>query len=218
MKRFVLLVFLLFLSKPINSQLLYAEWGQVISSFDYENSAGGTLENLQSKMASSLNAGYHFQLRGDKVTILVGGVFNTYGAVASDALLDNYFEWDVSYAGLQTGLTYYFARSKAFQFYVKPTVSMEYMVRGTQTLNNQIFDLSGEDEFDNLLLVPRMGLGIQYPISHKAALYLNYAYGRSFSLTKARPEDNEKLNINMHTVGIGIVIQLPGCNCAFKSF
>ena len=218
MRCFVLIVSLVLLSKSVKSQLLYAEWGQTISSFDYENSAGGTLENLQPQIASYLDFGYQFQLRGDRVTIIAGGVLNTYGAVASDALLDNYFEWDVSYAGIQTGLTYYFARSKAFQFYVKPTVSMESLVRGTQTLNNQVFDLSGEDEFDNVVLVPRMGIGLQYPISRKAALYLNYAYGRSFSLAKARPQDNEKLNINMHSVGIGIVIQLPGCNCAFKSF
>ncbi len=218
MRCFVLIVSLVLLSKSVKSQLLYAEWGQTISSFDYENSDGGTLENLQSKIASYIYAGYQFQLPGDKVTITVGGVLDTYGAKASDALLDNYFEWEVSYAGIQTGLFYYFARSRAFQFYIRPTVSFEYLVRGTQTLNNQVFDLSGEDEFDNLLLVPRMGIGIQYPISNKAALYLNYAYGRSFSLAKTRPEDNEKLNINTHSVGIGIVIQLPGCHCAFKSF
>ncbi|MET1259456.1 hypothetical protein ABV409_08940 [Flagellimonas sp. DF-77] len=218
MSRLLLFVALVALSQGLRSQQLYAEWGQVISSFDYENSAGGTLENLQSNGASYLNAGYAFQLPGDKVNILLGAVLNTYGAVASDALLDNYFEWNVSYAGLQTGMVYYFSRSKAFEFYLKPTVSLEYLVRGTQILNNQVFNLSGEDEFDALLWVPRLGLGVQYPISNKAALYLSYHYGRSFALANARPEDNEKLSINMHAVGLGIVIQLPGCNCAFKSF
>ena len=218
MKRLTILLGMFFFSHSSVSQLVYAEWGQTISNFDYENSTGGTLENLQPKIASYLNAGYQVQLKGDKTTLILGGVLNTYGAVASDVLLDNYFEWDVTYAGIQTGITYYFARSRSLLFYVKPTVSLEYLVRGTQTLNNQVFNLSGEDEFDNLLLVPRVGIGLQYPISNKAALYLNYGYGRSFSLAKARPEDNEKLNINSHMVGIGIVIQLPGCNCAFKSF
>ena len=119
---------------------------------------------------------------------------------------------------METGLTYYFARSRSFQFYIKPTLSLEYLIRGTQTLNNLVFTLSGEDEFDNLLLVPRMAIGLQYPISNKAALFLNYSYGRSFSLVNARPEDNEQLNINMHQIGIGILIQLPGCRCAFKNF
>lgn len=218
MKRLSIIMAVFFFSNSLVSQLLYAEWGQTITSFDYENSVGGTLENLQPKIASYLNTGYQFQLKGDKTTIILGGVLNTYGAVASDALLDNFFEWDVSYAGLQTGLTYYFARSRSFLFYIRPTVSLEYLVRGTQTLNNQVFNLSGEDEFDNLLLVPRVGVGLQYPISNKAALYLNYAYGRSFSIANARPGDNEKLNINSHAVGFGIIIQLPGCNCAFKSF
>ncbi|MCW5515332.1 PorT family protein [Muriicola sp. Z0-33] len=218
MRRLALFIFLFFLSKSVTSQLLYAEWGQTISSFDYENSAGGTLENLQSKIGSYINVGYQFQLPGDRTTIGLGAVFNTYGAVASDALLDNYFNWDVSYAGIQTGLTYYFARSKAFQFYVRPKVSLEYLVRGTQTLNNQVFDLSGEDEFDNFLLVPGLGVGLQYPISNKAAIYFNYNFGRSFSLVDSNPEDDENLNMNMHNIGLGIVIQLPGCNCAFKSF
>lgn len=192
--------------------------GQTVSSFDYQNSVGGTLENLQSTNASYLSAAYLFQLPGDKLQVIIGGMLNNYGAVASDALLDNYFEWDVTYAGIQAGIHYSFARSKDFQFFVRPTATLEYLVRGTQTLNNQVFDLSGEDEFDNLLIVPRLGIGVQYPISNKAALYLKYGYGRSFSLVNARPEDNEKLNINMHNIGIGIVIQLPGCNCAFNSF
>ncbi|MGD1946988.1 MAG: hypothetical protein ACFB0A_12175 [Croceivirga sp.] len=218
MKKLVLLVVMFLFSELTSAQSLYAEWGQTISSFDYKNSAGGTLENLQSKSATYLSAGYHFQLKGEKASIVLGGVFNSYGAVASDALLDNFFEWDVSYAGLQTGLSYYFARSKAFQFFIKPTISLEYLVRGTQTLNNQVFNLSGEDEFDNFLLVPRIGLGLQYPVSNKAALYLTYHYGRSFSLVNASPQDNETLNINMHNIGIGIIIQLPGCNCAFRNF
>ncbi|CAN0603436.1 unnamed protein product, partial [Ectocarpus sp. 12 AP-2014] len=118
----------------------------------------------------------------------------------------------------QTGLHYEIARAKDFRFFIRPTFSLEYLLRGTQTLNNQVFNLSGEDEFSNLMAVPRMGIGAQYPISRKAALYLHYSYGRSFSLVNSRPEDNETLNINMHNIGIGIVIMLPGCNCAFNSF
>lgn len=217
MKWFII-VFIFMAFNLVEAQFLYAEIGQTISSFDYQNSAGGTLENLQSKNASYLNVGYQVQLPGDKMNIIIGGVLTNYGAVASDALLDNYFEWDITYAGIQTGLSYSFAQSRSFQFFVKPTVSLEYLVRGTQTLNNQVFDLSGEDEFNNLLLVPRMALGVQYPISNKAAISLNYSFGRTYSLVNSSPEDNEKLSINMHNIGIGIVIQLPGCNCAFNNF
>ncbi|KPM33374.1 Hypothetical protein I595_277 [Croceitalea dokdonensis DOKDO 023] len=217
MKWFIIVPFCLAFNL-LQAQFLYTEIGQTISSFDYQNSAGGTLENLQSKSNSYLKAGYQFQLPGDKLSIALGGVLANYGAVASDALLDNYFAWDVTYAGIQTGLSYAFARSRAFEFFLQPTVSLEYLVRGTQTLNNQVFDLTGENEFDNMLLVPRIGVGIQYPISNKAALFLSYHFGRSYSLVNANPEDNEKLSINMHNIGIGLIIQLPGCNCAFNNF
>ncbi|MEO9513320.1 MAG: autotransporter outer membrane beta-barrel domain-containing protein [Flavobacteriaceae bacterium] len=201
-----------------HSQLLYAEMGQSISSFEYQNSAGGTLDNLQSATNSFLGFGYTFQLPNDKLNIDVGLAYTNYGAKGSDEVLDNFFEWDVSYAGLQTGITYYFARSREFQFYASLNASLEYLLRGTQTLNNQIFNLSGEDEFDNFLIVPRAGVGIQYPISNKAALYVQYHYGKSYSLVNSNPNDDEKLSITTHNLGIGITIQLPGCNCSFKNF
>ena len=90
----------------VNGQLMYVEIGQTISSFDYQNSSGGTLVNLQSKNASYLNAGYQVQLPGDKMNIIIGGVLTNYAAIASDALLDSFFEWETTYVGIQTGISY----------------------------------------------------------------------------------------------------------------
>lgn len=213
-----LVLLVLMLSQIGYGQSLYAEFGQSVTRFDYQNSIGGTIENLQSVTASYLGAGYAFQLLGDKAYVEVGGLFTNYGAIGSDAVLDNYFEWDVTYVGLQTGVSYQFARVREFRFYSKLSASLEYLLRGTQTVNTQVFNLSGEDEFDNIIVVPRLALGVQYPISNKAALYLQYQYGRSFSLVNANPDDNEKLNINSHNIGIGIIIQLPGCNCVFNNY
>ncbi len=196
-------------------QLLYAEMGQTLSSFDYKNSLGGTLDNLQNGSKTYMGVGYVFQLPGDKVHVQLGGVFTNYGTIGSDLVLDNYYEWDVSYIGLQVGIWYDFARSRDFVFFTKLNASMEYLLRGTQTLNNQVYDLSREDEFDNIILVPRIGVGVKYPISNKAALFAQYQYGRSFSLVNTNPDDNEKLSITNHNFGIGILIQLPGCNCSF---
>lgn len=206
------------LSQWTLAQGLYVETGQSLTAFDYRNSDGGTLDNLLPKAKTFLSAGYGFQLWGDKGYLLLGASLQNYGAVSSDPLRDNYFEWDVTYAGFYTGLHYQVSRIREFRFFIKPTLSLEYLLRGTQTLNNQVFNLSGEDEFDNILLVPRVGAGVQYPISRKAALSLTYAYGRSFSLVNSTPEDNEKLNITMHQISIGLAILLPGCNCAFNRY
>lgn len=195
-------------------QVIYGELGQSISAFSYENSAGGTLGNLQPGTNTYLSLGYKIPIRGDKLGILVGALWSNYSALGSDALADSYFEWDVSYAGLNFGLDYRFARSKEFVFFVKISASTEYLIRGSQILNNQVFNLNGENEFDNFLFVPRFGLGVQYPMSKTAALYAQYQYGMSFSLVDGNPQDAEKLNIVTHQVGLGIVIKLPGCNCS----
>ncbi|MCO5723487.1 outer membrane beta-barrel protein [Robiginitalea marina] len=218
MKRLVLIFLMGAICQVSLAQKLYVETGQSITAFDYRNSAGGTLDNLLPKAKTFLSAGYGFQLWGDKGYLLLGASLQNYGAVSSDQLLDNYYEWDVTYAGLNTGLYYQVSRIREFRFFIKPTLSLEYLLRGTQTLNNQVFSLSGEDEFDNILLVPRVGAGVQYPISRKAALSLTYAFGRSFSLVNNTPEDSEQLNITMHQISIGISIVLPGCNCAFNSY
>lgn len=212
--KYILLASLMMCSYS-HGQLLYAEMGQTLSSFDYKNSSGGTLDNLQKGSRAYVGVGYAFQLSGDKAHVQLGGVLTNYGAIGSDLVLDNYYEWDVSYIGLQAGIWYDFARSRDFVFFAKLNASMEYLLRGTQTLNNQVYDLTREDEFDNIILVPRLGLGVKYPISNKAALYVQYQYGRSFSLVNTNPDDNEKLSITNHNFGIGILIQLPGCNCSF---
>lgn len=209
------LSFLLFFMAPyIFGQVIYSEIGQTISSFNYKNSAGGTLGNLQSGTNTYLGLGYKFPLKEDKTNIILGSLYSNYSALGSDAVTDNYFEWDVSYIGVNVGAEYRFARSREFVFFIKATASLEYLLRGVQTLNNQVFKLSGEDEFDNLISTPRIGLGVQYPISNKAALYVQYQYGYSFSLINSNPDDSEKLSISTHNIGIGIVIKLPGCNCS----
>lgn len=205
---------LVFLNTFSFGQVIYGELGQSISTFSYENSAGGTLDNLQAGTNTYLGLGYKIPVKGDKLGILIGALWSNYSALGGDARTDSYFEWDVSYAGLNFGLDYKFARSKEFVFFIKLMTSTEYLIRGTQTVNNQVFNLTIENEFDNFILVPRVGIGVQYPLSKTAALYAQYQYGMSFSLVDGTPEDTEKLNIVTHQVGLGIVIKLPGCNCS----
>ncbi|MFS4468245.1 outer membrane beta-barrel protein [Maribacter sp. 2210JD10-5] len=195
-------------------QVIYVELGQSISQFDYENSVGGTLNNLQSGTNTFLGLGYKIPLKADKASIIIGGLWSNYSAIGGDTRTDSFFEWDVTYAGLNFGLDYKFARSKEFVFFIKVTTSAEYLLRGTQTVNNQVFGLNGEDEFDNFLVVPRLGIGVQYPLSNTAVLYAQYQYGISFPLVNGNPDDDEKLNIVTHNIGIGITIKLPGCNCS----
>lgn len=205
---------MMLLTAMMHAQVIYGELGQALSNFSYENSLGGSLDNLQAGSNTNMAIGYKIPLRGDRAGILIGGQWSNYSARGGDALTDTYFDWDVSYLGLDLGIDYTFARAREFTFFIGFRTSIEYLVNGTQQVNNQVFDLRTENEFDNLLFVPRLGIGVQYPLSRSAALYARYQYGRSFSLVDRNPDDDEKLQIITHHFGLGIVIKLPGCNCS----
>ena len=98
-------VFVLLMSFSCFCQQLYIELGTTISSFDYENSQGRPLNNLLSKSKSYFGMGYRQNINANKTLFLsLGAIYNSYGAIGSEASVDNYFEWDVSYLGIKAGL------------------------------------------------------------------------------------------------------------------
>lgn len=197
-----------------NSQQLYMEWGTTVSAFDYSDSTGQTLDNLQSKTGTAMRMGYRDVLNHNQTLFLrIGGIYNEYGAIGSDRVLDNFFEWEVSYLGLETGLDYRLFRLRDFSFYLKGSVAAEFLIQGTQTINNQVFNLAGEDEFNSYNFFLRGGLMMTYPISRNTLVTAGYNYGVT---TQISNNDNEEtLNFKAHQFGFGLIINLPNCNCPF---
>jgi flagellar motor protein MotB len=118
--------------------------------------------------------------------------------------VDNHFSWDMTYLGINLGLDYEFYRPGNFTFYGRAMVSPEFLLRGTQTINNQVYDLIGEDDFDTPMLFMRLGLGAQYRISELISVYLQYMGGKSYALKG----DSEKLNLISHNIGLGVLFNL----------
>lgn len=214
MQKQILICVFLFITGSIFSQQLYLEYGVTVSSFDYENSQSESLENLLSESNNYIGMGYRDNINEAKTVFLsIGATYNGYGAVGSDRTLDNYFEWDVSYLGLNAGLDVKLFQSRDFLFYLKGSVSQEFLIRGNQTINRQVYNLVGEDEFNSNLFFVKGSLGMQYPISRNTAVFANYTYGKSILLSSG--ESEEKLKLNTHQFGIGLIISLPNCNCDF---
>lgn len=215
MKRILILIsFLCFTS--VFSQQLYIEAGTTVSKFDYKNSQGEPLDNLLSKPNTYLAMGYRHVINNAKTLyVSIGGLYNGYGAIGSDNRLNNYFEWDVSYLGVNAGLDIRLFQLRDFSFYLKGAVAFEFLIRGTQTVNNQVFNLVGEDEFNNNIIFTRGSFGMQYPISSNTSIFANYTYGRTVLIGNANAVDNEQLNLNTHQFGLGLIISLPNCNCPF---
>lgn len=214
MKKQLLIVLFIISSVSAFAQQLYMEYGSTISSFDYENSQGQPLDNLLSRSKSYFGMGYRQVINKEKTLFLALGLsFNNYGAIGSESSIDNYFAWDVSYLGIEAGLDYQLFQLRDLSFFISGSVASEFLVRGNQTINNDVFNLVGEEEFNNNILFFRAGITMQYPISNSTAIFAGYSYGKSVLISSG--ENAEKLKLGAHQFGIGFIINLPNCYCDF---
>lgn len=205
MKKITLIVAMLLVVTSGKAQQLYLETGKTISLFDYNNSQGNSLENLQSSSHSFMAIGYKNQIFTKNVNWSLGVIYAGYGAIGSEDSIDNFMEWDLNYVALNTGLDYALFNVEKLTLYVKGTVSVGFLVQGTQTLNNMVFNLKDNNDFDNTLIDFRGGAGFLHPISENLSFYVQYMYGKSLDLA----ESKEKLRIVSNNLSFGLLINLP---------
>lgn len=214
LKKYTLFVYIVLLSFSSFCQQLYFELGSTVSSFNYENSRGEPLGNLLSQSKSYYGMGYRQTINSRKTLFLsLGAVYNNYGAIGSEPSIDNYFEWDLSYLGIKAGLGIKLFELRDLSFFANVSGASEFLIRGTQTINNDVFNLVGEKEFNNNIFFLRAGVEMQYPISRSTAIYVGYNYGKSVLISSG--ENSEKLTLNAHQFGIGFIINLPKCYCSY---
>lgn len=205
----ILLLALLFLSATILlAQELNFQVGKSVSKFKFQDSQGDNLENLQGTDNFFMTLEYRRNILKNifKKNLFtdLGIGYNRYGSTGSDPALDLYYAWDVTYLGINLGLDYVLYRPGNFAFYIKGTASPEFLIRGTQTLNEQVYSLVGEDDFDSPLFFFRGGLGVQYEISGQTSAFIQYMGGKSYNFNN----DPEKLNVIAHNFGFGVLINL----------
>ncbi|MCD2260052.1 outer membrane beta-barrel protein [Psychroserpens luteolus] len=213
-KNYSILIVVLLLSNLCFCQQLSFEFGTTVSSFDYENSQGQPLNNLLSKSKSYFGMGYRQTINNSRTLFLsLGASYNSYAAIGSESSIDNYFEWDVSYLGVKAGLGIKMFELRDLSFFANVSMASEFLIRGNQTINNDVFNLVGEEEFNNNILFFRGGVEMQYPISRSTAIFVGYNYGKSVLISSGK--NAEKLNLNAHQFGLGFIINLPKCYCSY---
>ena len=199
-------ILLLFLSITTSAQQFYIETGMTSSSFDYKNSQGSSLDNLQATSHNFMTMGYRNQFFTKNLFGSFGISYTGYGAIGSDDVVGNFMEWNLNYLEFNAGVDYKLFTIKKFKWYLKGNTSVGFLLQGTQTLNNRIFDLKNSEDFDKPLAVFRGGAGLSYPVSDKLSLYVNYMRGKSLSLKDNT--DNESLKIKSHHISFGMYINL----------
>ncbi|WP_456376496.1 hypothetical protein [Lutibacter sp.] len=208
-KLYILLIINTLFSFQANSQQLVLETGKAITSFDYENSQGNQLDNLQSTNQNYMYVGYRTNMLKEFIHASFGVNYSTYGAIGSDTSVNSYFEWETSYVGLNLGLDFRLFNIKKLNFYVKGAFSSEFIIQGTQTLNNTVYDLVGEDDFDQTNYFFRVGAFVEYSISKNVNLFIQYMGGKSKQMrSSVSNTDQEKLRLVTHNFGFGLFINL----------
>lgn len=194
-------------------QQLYLNGGVVISSFDYKNSDGTSIENLKGTYRNTLGLGTRISVRKSPWHVSLGVSSSKYGATANDPELGNYSEWDVSYLGVNLGVDYEFFKPKmvnidreGFSFYIKGAFATEFLISGKQKLNSQVFDLSGEEEFDKPVYFVKGGFSLNYYLTRSYILNCQYMFGRSILFGNYTGQ--EKLNYNTHAITIGFTVDI----------
>ena len=140
-------------------QQVFFETGLNVSDFKFRNNEGEYLENLQSKTQNYITAGYKHRIFTDGLNISTAISYNNYGAIGSDPVLQNFFEWDISYLGFNLGLDYEAFKVGNFAFYISAGGSAEYMTDGVQTINNQVYNVKDVEEFKDIAYFFRAAQG-----------------------------------------------------------
>ncbi len=197
------------------AQQLFLKTGPTVSKFQYENSAGLPLENLQSASKFHFGIGNRYLMNYSTLYFTYGASWNNYGAIGSDARLDNFFEWDLSYAGLRAGLDAKFIESRDFSIAFSGSIGAEYLVRGTQVINNQAYNIRESDEYNPLNFMLWGGALACYELNRKSAISFQYQFGYSVFNTQSSGNDNEHLKLMAHQFSLGFLINISNVYCPF---
>ncbi|SNR34178.1 outer membrane beta-barrel protein [Lutibacter flavus] len=200
----ITLILMLLIATIATAQQLYVEGGKSSTSFEYTNSQGNSLDNLQATTNSYMAVGYSNQLLTKNLRLNVGLDYSSYGAIGSDQAVGNFMEWNVNYAGLNVGLDYNLFNIKKASVYVKGGMSAAFFVEGTQTFNNSVIDLKNNDDFDTTLVAMQLGAGFSHPISEDLSFYVQYLYGKSLDMASGDAE----LKISSKNIGFGLLINI----------
>ena len=204
--KYRLCTIILFLSIQLGMQAqeITIEAGKSITSFDFQDILFGELESLESTNQNFIEMGYRGNLFGDGFQWVGGLSVHSYGAIGNDQ--NNYLAWETTYLGLYAGVDIPVIRANKFSFHLKGIVAPEFMVQGTQTLNNRVMKIVGEEDFDTPFLFLRGAASFEYKFTDTIGAFFQYRFGRGSQMSKS--DDGAELDYTSNDFGLGLIFSL----------
>jgi hypothetical protein len=204
--KFIKLLMFFIVTTVATAQQVYLETGKTSSSFDYKDSNGMELNNLQATTHSFMTMGYRTKLFTEKLKTSLGVGYFGYGATGSDDTLDGILEWNANYLEFSVSLDYSLFKKERLELYLKGMTSTGFLIHGNQSLYNEIINLKNIDDFDRPMVSFKAGVGFLYQVSTELTFYVQYLYAKS--LNQASHRDSEILRIKSHNMSFGVLIGL----------
>lgn len=208
MKNLALLILCLSLSNLGSAQQIFLDLGSSTTSLEYLNSSGELLENLQATSNNAMQLGFRYTQPKDYLSCTVALSYTGYGAIGSDTLYQNYMEYSLNYAQLHLGLDVRFFSYKDFEFHIIANTSFGALLQGTQTQNNQVFDLVDNEEFQRTLFSLAKGIRGAKSISDDVSLFVQFINGWGVPLGINRKDDVERWKLRSNSLSFGVLIDL----------
>ena len=202
---YISFLFCVFLVYTVQAQELYLDGGKSVTTFKFKDALSNELNDLQSTNHSYVDVGYRGKLFTESIFFVGGLGVHSYGAVGNDSF-GNYLDWETTYASLYAGIDAEIFKIKAFSFHMKGTVGPEVMLQGTQTLNNLVFDILNEQDFDTPFVFIRGAASFEYSVSETIAVFFQYRFGRGSQINNN--ESGADLTYISNDYGIGLIFKL----------
>ncbi len=194
----------LFIS-AIHGQELFIHGGKSVTTFQFKDVLSIELQDLQSTNHSYIDVGYRGKLFTEAINWVGEFGVHTYGATGNDNF-QNFLSWETTYLGLAAGIDAELFKVNRFAFHLRATVGPEVMIQGTQVLNNQVFDVLNEQDFDTPFVFLKGAASFEYNATDDIALFCQYRFARGTQIN--RNDSGADLGYISNDFGIGVIVKL----------
>lgn len=222
-----LLVLFLLGAIRTNAQQMYLHVGANRSEFLYKDAQGATIEGLHPDVGIALAGGLRRSFRSmvSKWFYTVGLIYARYGMRGtSNDPYRNYLEWRTDHLGADLGVESDLVtlggskkNGKGPTLFARLSTSPQIMIKGAQTIGGEVYDLRGVEQFDAPFLFLNGGFGVNYCVSNRTAVVVDYVFGHGMRFPGVTWPDDERLAFRTHTVRIGILVGSANCRYCLSS-
>jgi len=221
MKNFITLIFLTLSYLAGNSQSVYFGLGKTLAKLTFKDTEGNSLGGLKGSQEGTFYLGGRYPLFKTAFHISGDASYQRYLSEGSDPVLGNYYAWDATFAGANLGFDYEihkpnfaYYKKQAFSFCLKTSLGAEFLMDGTQNVNNQISNLKGADEYDQPFYFVRGGASVNFYFSKEICAFVQYMGGKSILFGDYT--NKQQAAYVTHSITVGVAYNLLYTNVSNK--